>query len=670
MHPDDLDRCAATSKSCIAMDSMIKRLIKPAWHEQLSTAEKQASYRCAAAIIGGRFEDVQSALSHPEFKEAVPMVVNETITTLRKDDFTVDAAKQVETDRRQKEIEEYVKSTGRDGMSPRQDIAWLESIFTDKLMTRADRYAMSTFSVDELRVLKWCFELAGKDDRRYWSYKFQYAVYQDLVTASNGGLVMGGNRLQSLAAYIFGDAAYCAKQIKKCVAQGLVERPEQGRPTNFPREVETVMFRYVSMLRLNNFAVYKSSCICYGMQLLSGTEASLNFALIKDGKYVPSPYGGFEWDMDKWDLWYKRRLIGDRKGGGARIGNQVLLDVHRAKWHSFEAMQPYFRTHVQALVDEGICYYNEEYDEEKTDANGHPLEPIAFWVEGEEWRAVSFDESRLDDTTHGSGGCRKGRTELSLRCGPFDTGESIGQKSASHSSSLVGGSNALGEPVPPWFCLAATNIDPALFKLGPVANVNGYACPSQGTCNPKGSVNGKYAILFVIQSLLMMFRAHGGLRPDNRAVVACDGVGTHMTTEFFKACREVHIVICLRTPWCSNRIQFEDLVNFWQLKNAKDVGWYKGKQMAVMEQVYERGVASLSFAKQFQVLVPAWNNAFSKEVNLKAWKKGGFAADGIRMTPLWDQKKMDTCASIKDRAIRRKWTRVLLSKIGRSLRLR
>ena len=64
----------------------------------------------------------------------------------------------------------------------------------------------------------------------------------------------------------------------------------------------------------------------------------------------------------------------------------------------------------------------------------------------------------------------------------------------------------------------------------------------------------------------------------------------------------------------------------------------------------KEGVASLSFAKQFQVLVPAWNNAFSKEVNLKAWKKGGFAADGIRMTPLWDQKKMDTCASIKERA--------------------
>ena len=44
-----------------------------------------------------------------------------------------------------------------------------------------------------------------------------------------------------------------------------------------------------------------------------------------------------------------------------------------------------------------------------------PLEPIAFWIEGEEWRAISFDESRLDDTTHGAGGDRKGRTERCIR---------------------------------------------------------------------------------------------------------------------------------------------------------------------------------------------------------------------------------------------------------------
>ena len=40
------------------------------------------------------------------------------------------------------------------------------------------------------------------------------------------------------------------------------------------------------------------------------------------------------------------------------------------------------------------------YDEKIKDADGFPIEPIAYYYVGEEWRAVSFDESRLDDTTH------------------------------------------------------------------------------------------------------------------------------------------------------------------------------------------------------------------------------------------------------------------------------
>jgi hypothetical protein len=73
----------------------------------------------------------------------------------------------------------------------------------------------------------------------------------------------------------------------------------------------------------------------------------------------------------------------------------------------------------------------------------------------------------------------------------------------------------------------------------------------------------------------------GPLSETNRAVLAVDGVGTHMTHAFLDACKKYHIVVVLRTPCCSNSIQFEDLVNFWELKNAKGVGWYLLKQKAV-----------------------------------------------------------------------------------------
>ena len=60
----------------------------------------------------------------------------------------------------------------------------------------------------------------------------------------------------------------------------------------------------------------------------------------------------------KLDNWYHRRFIGDRKADGASTGKQRLLDFPRAKWQTFAAMEPYYRTHVQALIDNGICKKN------------------------------------------------------------------------------------------------------------------------------------------------------------------------------------------------------------------------------------------------------------------------------------------------------------------------
>ena len=139
-----------------------------------------------------------------------------------------------------------------------------------------------------------------------------------------------------------------------------------------------------------------------------------------------------------------------------------------------------------------------------------PKEPIAFWVPGQEWRAASFDESRMDDKTHGDGGDRAGRTERIVRCGPWDDGETIGNKCASHTTSLVGGSNALGEPIPCFMSFACSEFDTSILRFGPVAMVNGIKLATQGTCNPKGSVDGKGAIQYVSDSLIPMFDAHGG----------------------------------------------------------------------------------------------------------------------------------------------------------------
>ena len=156
-------------------------------------------------------------------------------------------------------------------------------------------------------------------------------------------------------------------------------------------------------------------------------------------------------------------------------------------------------------------------------------------IESERWRAVSFDEMKAEGSTHGDGGDRAGATERIVICGPNDDGETMGNRKSRWDFSLVGGSNALGEPLPPFACLAASTVDTRTFKWGPVAVVNGKQFPFQGICNPKGSIDSNGAVQLVYCVFIPMFNAHGGLSSDKWGVVVCDGctaadLGTHSPT--------------------------------------------------------------------------------------------------------------------------------------------
>ena len=287
---------------------------------------------------------------------------------------------------------------------------------------------------------------------------------------------------------------------------------------------------------------------------------------------------------------------------------------------------------------------------------------------------------RLDDKTHGDGANRKGRTERTFRAGKWDTGVCIGQKSHNQTMSLMGGSNGLGGAMPA-FVVIASHYEPTIEMLeaGPVVYVNGIKLGTTGTANPKGSVTGEEAIMFLEYCIVPWLAAYGEtthppchstasvaiahtvaanpipiastavvascpaqvqcstvllavvlvrvcagvLRPDRKAVGTCDGAGPHMTTAFIERCHVLHIELTLRTPNCSNTIQFEDLVNFWQLKNDSSFGWYKVKQQAILVQMDKtrgRSVA-LSHHDQLELLVKPWSKGFSTETNLRAWTK-------------------------------------------------
>ena len=581
------------------------------------TVAKKAAYATAKAVCGRRFKSIQAALRDAEFAGADPTLASAYLKTLSSDKALASMALQAEERRKDAEFKAFLLKTE----NKRESMAWLESQF-QKLSAMADSTFLHTTDA-VLAEYQWIFALASLPDRRTWAFKLMTSVYSSLLADTpHGKLVVGGAELLEMTKRIFG-TSYCLRSIRNCVLEGIKEPRQLGREPNFPCELEARLFQFVAKLRSLLYPVYPSTVIDYAKRLLSGTPHCLAYAKKVNGEYVPCEHGGVEWDEVALRNWFYRRFIGDRKGEGARTGNQVILDVARARWQNYAAMRPYYMCHVDALICEGIAKRNPAYIESDQDELGHPREPIAFWIEEEMWRAVSFDESRLDDATHGEGGRRKARTERIVRCCASDDGEVAGKKGSSYSASLVGGSNAKGEPIPCRLVLAC-KMPPkqSIFAAGPVALVNGQRFPTTGGHNEKGSVDTDEAIAFLRESVLPMFAAHGGLRADRRGVLVCDGVGTHMTTEFIDFCSMNFITLVLRTPNCSAIQQFEDLVNFWELKNAKGgINWYTLKQQAldiVTAKINRTG--GLTHELQIRLLVRTTCPRSSRHLPLRNWR--------------------------------------------------
>ena len=96
--------------------------------------------------------------------------------------------------------------------------------------------------------------------------QFMCAAYGYLMDSKSGALVVGGDRLLELSKALFGTHTYCLRSIRDAVMaarrNGLLEPPlpnMTGRPTSLPREIESVIFKFLSKLRTWKCPVYKST---------------------------------------------------------------------------------------------------------------------------------------------------------------------------------------------------------------------------------------------------------------------------------------------------------------------------------------------------------------------------------------------------------------------------
>ena len=308
-------------------------------------------------------------------------------------------------------------------------------------------------------------------------------------------------------------------------------------------------------------------------------------------------------------------------------------------------MRPHYDNLIQACVHEGIGYRNPLFNaaDPELDADGVPVQPEMLYLQGQEYRVFSFDEMRCDDKTHGDGGDRKGRCERTVRCGARDDGECVGGKHAAHPASLVGGTNGAGEGLPCFAVTATGSVDLDWFTDGPTTTINGKRLLMDGTCNAKGSVNNAAALEYVERAVLRAFEARELPTAERKAIMVCDGCGTHLSPDFIDLLVEKHIVLILRTPNTSQKTQPEDLVSFQRVKNAKEFGFYKAKQLECLHQLASKGRAAIPYDRLFgNCLKPAWENAFSPANNREAWRQAGLMErGGITARPYWLQLRAE-----------------------------
>jgi hypothetical protein len=615
-------------------------------HEPRDPALARA-LKCAQAVLGGRFETVRLALRHSEFAGVSIQHAEALYCQMRRDPLLVDLAKEEEAAR----VARLVAAMEAEYGMERKSVVWQELQF--ERLLRHVREVRDLFSDEELVQWHYKFELACADDLRYYSYRFQYERVLVLKALAGDAYHNDQTSVYRAAVSIFGEkAAYCTRTISNAVRDGISQPLQVGRPPSCPPEVECKLFAFHCELRMHKTPLYRDMTIDYLMRLLSGTRASLAFAeLDRNGEPIPCEHGGFKWDTEKLISWYHRRFVGDRKASGVSTANQKLLDGHRARWQTYDNMQPYYTTHVRTLATLGIAKYNLDFQAEEPedfDEEGIPKEPIAFWCKGEEWRALSFDEMKADDATHGDGGNRKARTERTMICGYWDDGECIGQKNPTATMSIACGSSGAHEPLPLFVVLARKLFDKHILAHGPVVVIYNHRTGTihrlgtTGTSNEKGSMNTEAACQYVDDAIVPYLDAHGGVTFDRQACMACDGASPHVSEDFLKKCRENHIALCFRTPRVSHLENFEDLRpgGFWILKNAKsEQGWYKIKQQAALRNFREKGSSAIGHKQMLELLNEPFRNAFGAQYIGLAWKMGGFGADGITMRPLWIQKK-------------------------------
>ena len=394
--------------------------------------------------------------------------------------------------------------------------------------------------------------------------------------------------------------------LRKHIASGKKGPPSlPGREPYLPNEALERLSDWIRAKRALKLRVFKCDVMRMMQALIDGTAVQ---ALFKGGRVSDSHYYRF---LKQYSSIFDNGKIKPE-------------EIDRRHWDRAEIAEKHYDVVAEELVAAGIAEWNPNFNE----LDPHSERIIILAPQ----RMASLDETHvtLDMTKTADG------RNLGLRAkADGDTGEAIANKGGGDATSIGGSrgdghalkgltifksatwlaswTDAIGEDGrrPPPACSTLRDETGKLREMEFTANKQGGYIYK----NPEEDVG----VIYMRRCLLPCMPADTS--PQKPCVVIMDGYGGHLSLALVEFCREHGIVIVLRPPHTSHRLQGEDVVNFNYFKQAfdRERGTVFDRVVLGHRERHGLGLQHLSTC----VKAP-WEEAFSQERNLRAWRVTGY----------------------------------------------
>jgi hypothetical protein len=388
-----------------------------------------------------------------------------------------------------------------------------------------------------------------------------------------------------------------------------------GRTQKYPPAAEAALVDLILELRAMKLETSRKVIMTCAVRMIVDTPAEEYFLQRGTGNVVLP------------GSWYDQFL---KRQPRLKVLTGESVEAGRVLWGKSRYLQQHFDILEKLLVDIGIAKVNSQYDPTseaaRKDEYHVSLQPITL-LPAQAHRVISLDETHvsLDNVD------KKGRQVV---VGTDEDPHSVVfvRNKSSQSATMVGGSDASGNALPPFSIFAGAGYDAEWTSQMPKSTKQdpktGSGFQALSTANASGGMTNDMGLVY-LRTVLIPF-CHDAT-DDNWYVVTLDGHGSHLTLEFVRECRDNYIHIVLRIPHTTHLTQPEDLVNFGTFKkNLRDAILYKQSAMIIASYDRRRSDSreridhQLTFGNSLAELVPlAWANAFSVEKCKFAWRKSG-----------------------------------------------